>query len=382
MVDIESNGNLAGGGQFGRHITNGENKINMRITIIVFLIFTSLTSGEQNLVPNSGFESYRFYKKGHYLPDQWICVSSSPLFIIAEKDSAFGVGSYSGDGEINHCDKYPERSSWTEPTTSNCLLINHTEAVGCFLLSNLQKDTLYYIEFYLTSPRSINYYSKYIGAFLTRGRQDFRPSGKLLRDIEPAISSEVFPDNPDKWFLVSGLYKAKGGEDFITIGRTMYPTDYSKCRPNELSDIQLTTPLLAFLIDNVKLMRYSFYIDSLSNKLVNEKKLVFSDINFSVGSSEIESSSFFELDKLADILKKVPERKILISGHTDNTGTMQSNQELSANRAKSVVDYLVTKGVDRSRLQYKGFGSTKPVASNETEAGKAKNRRVEIEIID
>lgn len=70
-----------------------------------------------------------------------------------------------------------------------------------------------------------------------------------------------------------------------------------------------------------------------------------------------------------------------ISGHTDNVGSYRANQRLSEARAKSVVDYLVNQGIDSGRLEYKGYSFTQPVADNNTEEGRAQNRRVEFKVL-
>ncbi len=87
------------------------------------------------------------------------------------------------------------------------------------------------------------------------------------------------------------------------------------------------------------------------------------------------------LDEFADYLQLNKTIKISIYGHTDNVGLAEKNLELSNQRAKGVYEYLISKGVDNSRLNYKGFGSTKPLVSNNTEAGRAKNRRTEFFIV-
>jgi len=71
-----------------------------------------------------------------------------------------------------------------------------------------------------------------------------------------------------------------------------------------------------------------------------------------------------------------------ISGHTDNTGSEEHNLSLSENRAKAVCDYLIAKGIKKERLLYKGFGSSKAIADNETEEGKALNRRTEFRVVN
>ena len=101
-------------------------------------------------------------------------------------------------------------------------------------------------------------------------------------------------------------------------------------------------------------------------------------INFETGRSDIKSESQKIIDQIVEMLKSNPTLKISIEGHTDNVGALQSNQPLSENRAKAVMNAIVSKGIDKSRLLSKGWGQTKPIGDNNTEDGKVKNRRVEI----
>jgi OmpA-OmpF porin, OOP family len=102
------------------------------------------------------------------------------------------------------------------------------------------------------------------------------------------------------------------------------------------------------------------------------------DILFDTGKSTIKKESMDIVDQVYEMLKTNPSLKISIEGHTDNTGTPEGNKALSESRAKAVMDVLVAKGIDKSRLSSAGWGEEKPVADNRTEEGKAKNRRVEI----
>ncbi|MEE9530682.1 MAG: OmpA family protein [Syntrophobacteria bacterium] len=95
-------------------------------------------------------------------------------------------------------------------------------------------------------------------------------------------------------------------------------------------------------------------------------------------SSYIRTEAYPLLDEVASILEKNPEMEVEVQGHTDNTGSAKYNQWLSEKRAQKVEDYLVSKGVDPSRLEAKGYGLTQPVASNATGEGRAQNRRVEL----
>jgi outer membrane protein OmpA-like peptidoglycan-associated protein len=112
------------------------------------------------------------------------------------------------------------------------------------------------------------------------------------------------------------------------------------------------------------------------------KKVVLNNILFESGKAIITKGSSAELDRLFNILLDNAKMKIEISGHTDKTGSEPLNFKLSEERAKAVVDYMVQKGIDRSRLEYKGFGSLQPIDLNTTPEGRAKNRRVEFKILE
>jgi OmpA-OmpF porin, OOP family len=102
-------------------------------------------------------------------------------------------------------------------------------------------------------------------------------------------------------------------------------------------------------------------------------------INFDVDKTDVKPDSKKTLDEVASLLKIDRSLKLEISGHTDSTGDKAHNMQLSEGRAKSVVDALVKQyGIDAARLSAKGYGDTKPVASNDTDDGRAKNRRVEL----
>lgn len=101
-------------------------------------------------------------------------------------------------------------------------------------------------------------------------------------------------------------------------------------------------------------------------------------ILFVSGSANLQKNSLKGLNELIAVLIANPEMKLTIEGHTDNTGSDELNQQLSENRAAAVKDYLISKGVDASRIQSIGYGETKPIANNETKEGRQKNRRSEL----
>jgi outer membrane protein OmpA-like peptidoglycan-associated protein len=107
----------------------------------------------------------------------------------------------------------------------------------------------------------------------------------------------------------------------------------------------------------------------------------FENLEFETGSDVIRSTSYESLDELAELLKKKPEYRLKISGHTDNVGSDESNLRLSEKRSKSVARYLSNKGVDTSNFIVEWFGESKPIYPNDTKEGRQKNRRVEMEVV-
>lgn len=126
--------------------------------------------------------------------------------------------------------------------------------------------------------------------------------------------------------------------------------------------------------------------DNLVNKVIELKniaigsKIALRNIFFDTGKSTLRAESNAELDRLVKLMKDVPTLKIEISGHTDNTGSATLNETLSQSRAEAVVAYLTTKGIAANRMTAKGYGASKPIASNATDDGKQQNRRTEFEI--
>ena len=107
---------------------------------------------------------------------------------------------------------------------------------------------------------------------------------------------------------------------------------------------------------------------------------VVKNLNFRTNSAKIETKDVSGLKDTANVLKKNPNVKVEIQGHTDNVGKAPFNKKLSMSRANAVMAYLVGQGIDKKRLTAKGYGLEKPVGSNATEAGRAENRRVELNI--
>ena len=109
---------------------------------------------------------------------------------------------------------------------------------------------------------------------------------------------------------------------------------------------------------------------------------ILKNVFFDTDSYELLEASVFELDNLVKLLQLNSSLEVEISGHTDNTGTTDYNKTLSENRAKAVYNYLIQKNISKARLTFIGYGENIPIADNNTEEGKAKNRRTEFKVIN
>jgi outer membrane protein OmpA-like peptidoglycan-associated protein len=183
---------------------------------------------------------------------------------------------------------------------------------------------------------------------------------------DPAYFSPSFY-NEDYSFL----FTLRSGETALytgsTEGKVDYVSDVTEPKKKEIiQEISNKIPVSSGIsVKNV--------VDGI---IVNLGNILF-DFNKASLKSEFEK----RLGQIAEILRKYPELDIIISGHTDNIGAESYNQNLSENRAKTVSDYLIKKGIAPNRLSYIGYGSQKPLLDNSTETGRAQNRRVEIKII-
>lgn len=129
-------------------------------------------------------------------------------------------------------------------------------------------------------------------------------------------------------------------------------------------------------------MAKPYQMDVPLQKISKGASIVLKNVFFKTDSYELDDRSVTELNKLVDLLNKQKGIKIEIGGHTDNQGSMEHNKALSMNRAKAVYSYLISNGIDAKRLTYNGYGYSKPIATNDTEEGRALNRRTEFRITE
>jgi outer membrane protein OmpA-like peptidoglycan-associated protein len=174
--------------------------------------------------------------------------------------------------------------------------------------------------------------------------------------------------------MIQTFYKAKGGEKFICFGMHKQIFDKSN-KAKELKTEEIVT------IDKVTTSIGQLFVDWVLIKPMNGASLPEAS-TFDYGKSLLKPEAFTALDEWIRRLNENPSTQIKITGYTDNQGSEELNLNLSKARALAVGQYLNTKGIERKRISLEGLGNQNPIESNDTEQGRTKNRRVEIEIVN
>ncbi len=214
----------------------------------------------------------------------------------------------------------------------------------------------------------------------------------MLRPLTPQVVNFDTPlTDTRNWQCISGTFVAQGGEQYVTIGNfyTIEQSGYTE--PDSLTEL---LPGAYYYIDDVTVECLkcdppetdevnvdSVYLTQEQPTFSVGGTFIMHDIFFEFDKSTLLQQSYFELMRLTSLLETYPKMRIEIRGHTDAKGADSYNLRLSENRAKAVADYLISKGVDAKRIRYKGYGKSQPIDSNDTEEGRAKNRRVEFKIL-
>lgn len=174
-------------------------------------------------------------------------------------------------------------------------------------------------------------------------------------------------------------------------------TIISRLQTDEDGNYLVTLPVGKDYAFNVQRKGYLFYSENFNinatskdsifqrdiplQPLVKNAAIVLKNIFFDTKKADLKSESLIELNNVITLMNENPNLKIRITGFTDNVGSMQDNLALSKNRAISVVNYLISKSIDKSRLQYSGLGASHPITPNDSEYGRSLNRRTELTVI-
>ncbi len=345
----------------------------------------SLTNGiaqtiyEKNLVPNGSFENFKKKSSSIKAAVPWQQIASVDYYQTPiQNDTSRFKGARTGDcyAGLRFQKKYKE-------------------FLQVKLAEPLKRGAKYEFEMYVRLGFWSNALLKSVGAHFSKtGYQGINTLSKT-NVIDSVCKKGGFYNNCD-WIQITGVYIADGGEKYLTIGNFSENVRKDMIKENAL---KMGFKEAYYFVDDVSLKRMKPKEDEIKTVIVgsslDEKedsvlevkkdikvgdKVVLKDINFGNGHYYITPESYPELNKLVQYMLRHPGMEIRINGHSDNSGSPRKNQKLSEQRARTVFEYLISKGV-QNKMYFKGFGDAQPIATNDTDVGKALNRRVEFEII-
>lgn len=346
---------------------------------ILIIFFSTPYKGLcQNLVPNSSFEELQGNPgNGHVSVNcskNWFCSNFSGTDYYV-RINGVGEGVPKNDFGIQ------------APHTGNayaglCIHKDYIEYVGAKLSKSLAAGKTYLIEFYISRAEKSATAVKEFGILFSE--KPFKSLDKKGFVIEPSVkftNPGGFKEEKE-WVKLSAKYEAEGFETYITLGHFIYDRpegvkQFSHYYVDDISIIPFDEPQEN--TDSITNNKQSESVLSTYSPKENET-ITLENVFFETNKSDLLSESYPELNKLTQFLEKNLDVNITINGHTDNVGSEGKNTLLSQSRAKAVAGYLISKGVSPSRIKYYGFGSLQPIADNETEEGRQKNRRVEFVI--
>ena len=281
-----------------------------------------------------------------------------------------GHQGYSEKSDLFVSRKQPD-GKWSKPENLG-YPINTIDEEGSLIVSSDGK-TAYYASDRSDTKGALDIYTFEL-------REDVRPAKTLW------VKGKVF----DKKTL-NGLPSSVELTDVVS------KQQISKLQTDEDGNYLVTLPVGKDYAFNVNRKGYLFYsanfnlaknapdsvyqIDIPLQPIEVNASIILKNVFFDTKQTQLKPESITELDNVVLLMNENPKLKIQIGGHTDNVGKPEDNLKLSIGRAVAVVNYLLGKGIKNDRLTFKGFGETKPIADNKTEAGRALNRRTEIVVI-
>lgn len=355
------------------------------VYILGLWVISSLVFSQQsaevikNIVPNGSFENYR--KKTGSIKQ------AIPWQQIASVD-------YYQEPISN------DTSSQKGGRTGNCYAglrfqKKYKEFLQVKLAEPLHRGTTYEFEMYIRLAFWSNASLKSFGALFSK--IGYKSKNDVVKSaLIDSVSKKGSFINGYRWFKISGKYLADGGEKYVTIGNFSPNVKKDMVRMNVF---KFGFKEAYYFIDDISMVKAkevvekvkveivgSFNVDAQDSVLEVKKdvkvgeKIALKNIFFENARYYLLPESYSELNKLAQYLLRNPQMEVQINGHSDNVGSKNKNQKISEQRAREVFEYLIKKGV-QNKMYFKGYGSLLPIASNDNDIDRAKNRRVEFEII-
>ena len=337
----------------------------------------------ENIIPNPGFEQYSMYPIGWFYTGRhfsrvqkyWFSATNTspdvygPKVVVPQqwKDKGFGqirpiqgqsyvgITTYGCESEKPHCKEYIEArlKEPLVPGQNYSLSLNVAQLTNSMAVNNL-------------------------GFVFSEERVLHRNEDCIF--LKPTVNFSKTIHSPDRWIKLKSEFVAKDAAQYIVIGN-FYSDDRTRAIAQKL-------PFGYFYLDNIVVKKVPPILPVPVDKndlrfvtLKPNKLIVLHNIYFEFDKADLHPRSERELQQLVAIMNNDPMMEIEIIGHTDDMGSDAYNMQLSRMRAYSVKKYLVENNIAESRLLISGKGDTEPLATNATEGGRQKNRRIEFRIL-
>ena len=372
----------------------------LKIVLLFFLPYHVLC---QNLVKNPSFEHSKLcaIEESEFASNvkHWSTPTkgTTDLFNTCSTGDSSIPENFAGHQDVLFGEKY-----------AGCYLYSdddYREYIQGHFKSPLKKGKKYIVSFYVSLGDKSKYALRNIEFLLTKSMilnsiwSELSQSELDYLDIDyltvNRTNNENFLNNKGDWIMVSNEIIAKGGESFITIGNFQ---KNSKTKKRKIKGVNKSAHNISYYyIDNVSVKLNDTPIEMVAKSAVQPNKkdtldnnigkiklnesYIFKNVRFNYNNTQLSEAAKNELKMVYDFLNLNADTKIIITGHTDNTGSKLYNQTLSEKRAESVASYIINLGIQKERITHLGRGNSQPLSDNNTEEGKSRNRRVEFKVI-
>ncbi len=360
-----------------QNITNRYARLLKVVLLSIALLFSFVSVAQKkgkNLVPNPSFEKHKNKSNVISNATPWQNVGTVDYYMKADKkDTSRYKGAHTG-------------------TCYSGLRFQavYKEYMYVQLLEPLEKGRTYQFKMFVRLMGVSTVTVKQLGVYFSddafKMNMNFDKEGIVDSTYKKGISGTF------NWIPIHGEYLAHGGEKYIIIGNFTTKVKDDFVRQNKWDIFEFKEAY--YFIDDISVRKIIISTDSLEALKKTQPKFVYTlpdsfstgqvfeikNLKFEPGTTKLMRASYPVLDEIVHSLNDHPFMEIQINGYTDNQGNEATNRKVSKDRAKAVYDYLLSQGVINP-MTYKGFGPTQPIAPNDTEENKAKNRRVEFVII-
>jgi OOP family OmpA-OmpF porin len=369
----------------------------MKAAIIgLWIMTTTLLSQGQSLVTNGSFETKSYCPSNfnqqtlNTIAGWWQATDGTPDYFHSCSEKVGVPNNVFGKQKAKDGEAYAGFVTYSVGNKRN-----YREYLQTKLSRPLSAGEMVCIEMHVSAADYCNYVTDGIGILLSEKKVESNLQSELAYVATMSNPRLNMLDESNEWQLLSDVYTAKGGEEYLTIGNFKADKELKVIRRTEdMSDKGYGTWSYMYVDDvRVKPVQRKLecsceneYLASIAVdpplELNEYKKIKLDAILFDFDQDVLTDDALMQLEDVYLLLKKNRSMYMEISGHTDVVGPDGYNLNLSKRRAQRVIDHLTNKGIDSSRLQLTFFGKQQPATENETEEGRHQNRRVEFQILE